>query len=118
MHSISGLDPAGPGWQSNSNRLSTNSGRYVEAIHTEGVILGIGAAIAHADFFPNGGLSQPGCGVLNSACSHGRAPELFASTITSNRFTARQCSNVSQANSGSCTGGTLNMGNAVINKSG
>lgn len=117
LFAFTGLDPAGPGWGSNSNALNRNSARYVEAIHTDGNILGLMAAIADADFYPNGGRHpQPGCSL--STCSHSRAHELFASTIRHNRFTGRQCSNLNQAQQSNCSGSTLNMGNAVINKSG
>ncbi|XP_026731913.1 uncharacterized protein LOC113496789 [Trichoplusia ni] len=117
---VTGLDAAGPGWSSNSNALNRNAGRYVEAIHTDGNILGLMNPIADVDFYPNGGRHpQPGCpGGINSSCSHGRAFEFFASTIRHNRFTGRQCSNLSQAQNVNCSGGNLNMGNAQINKSG
>lgn len=46
----SGLDPAGPMWNYNRNRLQPTDGVYVEAIHTDGGYtvggLGIGSAIA------------------------------------------------------------------------
>ncbi|XP_026731988.1 pancreatic triacylglycerol lipase-like [Trichoplusia ni] len=114
---VTGLDPAGPGWGNNGNALNRNSGRYVEAIHTDGNILGLMNAIADADFYPNGGKHpQPGCAL--STCSHGRANDLFASTIRHNRFTAKKCNNVWEAELSTCSGSNLNMGNAQINKSG
>lgn len=79
---IIGLDPAGPLFSVSNptNRLDAGDAVYVEAIHTNGPTLliagaGIGAPIAHADFFPNGGRSQPGC-ILN-ACSHDRAVDFY-----------------------------------------
>lgn len=46
-------------------RLDAGDANYVEAVHTNGPTLfivgaGIGVPIAHADFFANGGTSQPG----------------------------------------------------------
>ncbi|CAB3239792.1 unnamed protein product [Arctia plantaginis] len=114
---VTGLDPAGPGWNTNNNALNRNSGRYVEAIHTDGRKLGIMTAIANADFYPNGGRHpQPGCS--SSPCSHGRAPELFASTVGYNRHVGRQCVNLAQAEISACTGASLNMGNGIVNKNG
>ncbi|CAB3240362.1 unnamed protein product [Arctia plantaginis] len=114
---VTGLDPAGPGWNTNNNALNRNSGRYVEAIHTDGRKLGIMTAIANADFYPNGGRHpQPGC--TSSPCSHGRAPELFASTVGYNRHVGRRCVNLAEAEISACAGATLNMGNAIVNKNG
>lgn len=59
VNTIIGLDPAGPLFSVNtpSDRLHAGDASYVEAIHTNGGAFGsgIGAPIAHADFFPNGG---------------------------------------------------------------
>ncbi|XP_026731672.1 pancreatic lipase-related protein 2-like [Trichoplusia ni] len=114
---ITGLDPAGPGWTSNSNSLSSNAAAYVEAIHTDGGLLGIFNRVGNTDFYPNGGRSpQPGCG--GSTCSHGRSTELFASSVRTNHFVGRLCSNLNQAQNNQCTGGSLNMGNGIISKRG
>lgn len=69
---------AGPLFSVNNpaGRLDAGDAEYVECIHTNGPTLlivgaGIGAPIGHADFFPSGGRSQPGC--WTNTCSHGRA---------------------------------------------
>ncbi|XP_013148487.1 PREDICTED: lipase member H-like [Papilio polytes] len=114
---VTGLDPAGPRFGGNSNALNRNGGRYVETIHTDGGLLGIFDPIAHCDFYPNGGRNrQPGCS--NSSCSHSRAYELFASTVRTNHLVGRRCNNLNDAQNNRCTGGNLNMGNGIINKSG
>nr|AIC80931.1 lipase [Antheraea pernyi] len=114
---VTGLDPAGPLWGGNSLALNTQSGQYVETIHTDGGLLGIFDRIAHCDFYPNGGRNpQPGCWL--STCSHGRATELYASSVRTNHFVGRLCTNTNQAENNQCTGGTLNMGNAIITKRG
>ncbi|XP_075970409.1 pancreatic lipase-related protein 2-like [Anticarsia gemmatalis] len=115
---ITGLDPAGPRWGSNSNALNGNNGQYVEAIHTDGHLLGIFNPVGDADFYPNGGKNpQPGC--LISTCSHGRSTDLFASSVRNpNRFVGRQCNNIWDAELGNCNGGTLVMGNSNIGKRG
>ncbi|CAD0194674.1 unnamed protein product [Chrysodeixis includens] len=117
---VTGLDPAGPTWGgSNGNTLSRNAGRYVEVIHTDGGMLGIMNQIGDTDFYPNGGKHpQPGCSILSNSCSHARVLDLFASTIRHNRFTARKCANIREAERVNCSGSNLNMGNNILNKSG
>lgn len=66
---VTGLDPAGPWWNGNSpnERLSPDDAIFVDAIHTDGSMLGYGDRLADADFYPNGGTaSQNGCGFLES----------------------------------------------------
>ncbi|XP_061708238.1 uncharacterized protein LOC133518594 [Cydia pomonella] len=114
---VTGLDPAGPLWQTNSNAINSNSGVYVEGIHTDGYILGIFNPIGDADFYPNGGRSvQPGC--PDSSCSHERAHSLFASSVYFNHFVGRLCGNLNQAQNNQCTGAQFNMGNSNVNKRG
>ncbi|KAG6447346.1 hypothetical protein O3G_MSEX004953 [Manduca sexta] len=114
---VTGLDPAGPNWNNNGNALNKNDGAYVEAIHTDGRILGIMNAVGDADFYPNGGMNpQPGCWV--NTCSHGRATELFASTVLHNHLLGRRCGNVWEAELSRCTGAHFHMGNAIIGKRG
>ncbi|XP_028161532.1 pancreatic lipase-related protein 2-like [Ostrinia furnacalis] len=116
---VTGLDPAGLLWNLNSNKISRNDGQYVEGIHTDGGLsasIGIGYAIGDADFFPNGGNSQPGC--LTNFCNHNRAWRFFASTITHDHLVGRQCSNYLQVTLGTCRGQNLNMGNSDLNKTG
>lgn len=113
-----GLDPAGPQWGGNSRALNRNDGQHVETIHTDGGLLGIFDRIADADFYPNGGRNpQPGCWI--STCSHSRAYELFAATIHNNHLDGRGCANTNQvSNPNQCTGGSLRMGNGIVNKRG
>ncbi|XP_013183851.2 pancreatic lipase-related protein 2 [Amyelois transitella] len=115
---VTGLDPAGPLWNYNSNALGANDGIYVEAIHTDGglVGLGIGTAIANVDFFPNGGNSQPGC--LTGICDHNRAWELFAATVTYNHLIGNECSSNLQITLNNCRGREFPMGNDDLRKSG
>lgn len=77
-----GLDPAGPLFSTRNpeSRIDSGDANYVECIHTNGptlliIGLGIGAGICDADFYPNGGTSQPGC--LMNTCSHLRAVDLY-----------------------------------------
>ncbi|XP_047532379.1 pancreatic triacylglycerol lipase-like [Vanessa atalanta] len=115
---VTGLDPAGPLWNYNSNRLRRTDGVYVEGIHTDGGTtgLGIGSAVGDADFFPNGGNSQPGC--ATSLCNHNRAFELFAASIAHTHLVGNQCSNMIQVSANTCRGSTLALGNDNLNKRG
>ncbi|XP_063626995.1 pancreatic triacylglycerol lipase-like [Cydia splendana] len=117
---VTGLDPAGPMWNLNRERLAPTDGGYVEAIHTDGGYtvggLGIGSAIANVDFFPNGGISQPGC--YTNICNHNRAWELFAATVTYNHLVGQQCTTNLQITWNTCRGARFNMGNDDLRKTG
>uniref|UniRef100_A0A2H1V6E0 SFRICE_005135 n=1 Tax=Spodoptera frugiperda TaxID=7108 RepID=A0A2H1V6E0_SPOFR len=117
---VTALDPAGPLWNYNSNRVNPNDGVYVEAIHTDGGsstgALGIGMNVANADFYPNGGVSQPGCNT--NLCNHNRAVEFFAASVTYNHLVGRQCTNTFQISSNTCRGNQLHMGNDDLRKTG
>lgn len=113
-----GLDPAGPLWNYNRDRVRSSDGVYVEGIHTDGGTagLGIGAAVGDVDFFPNGGRSQPGC--ATTLCNHNRAWEFFAATVTRNHLVGRQCSSMREVDRDNCRGANFPMGNADLNKRG
>lgn len=115
INTIVGLDPAGPLFDLNdpTTRLDSTDADYVEVIHTDGAALGIGNPIGHADFFPNGGITQPGC--ATSICNHRRAFEFFAESINSNRLWARRCNNLNEVENG-CTGAGVVMGGEPSNR--
>lgn len=101
------LDPAGPLFsESDANdRASPGDCKYVEVIHTNGGLLGFLNPIGDSDFYPNGGKSQPGCGIdLVGSCAHERAPVLFREAlVTKIPFEGRQCnSSVTDVAKGVC----------------
>jgi pancreatic triacylglycerol lipase len=104
---IVGLDPAGPlfSHRDPAGRIDAGDGEYVECIHTSSPTLiifglGIGGPICDADYYPNGGASQPGC--LMNTCDHLRAVSLYVESVASNQFHALQCPVRGDINSRRC----------------
>lgn len=130
LHRITGLDPAGPSFKGTDPRvrLDPSDATFVDAIHTDAseyeTISGYGMSDAsgHIDFYPNGGVNQPGCpreswtnimtesytdGIFGTAndisCSHSRSIRLFTESIRSQcQFLAFPCSNKAAFDNGRC----------------
>lgn len=68
---------------SHTKRLARTDAKYVEVIHTGARrFLGSYKPLGHADFYPNGGRIQPGCGLdLTATCSGDRALELYKASL-------------------------------------
>ncbi|XP_028176686.1 pancreatic lipase-related protein 3-like isoform X1 [Ostrinia furnacalis] len=101
---IAGLDPAGPCFSNISleGRLDPGDADYVDVIHTNAGMLGLLEPVGRKDFYPAGGMTQPGC--FLSTCDHSRAWQLFAESITApKRFPARKCGNWTMFKSGLCS---------------
>lgn len=121
---ITGLDPANPGFNFDSPhvRLDKIDAHFVDVIHTDMKTLlvvasGLNRNIGHADYYPNGGASQPGCNTWNSdsslvsavtdmtVCDHVRAPKLFMESINATDdcdFAAYRCPSYEQFQEGRC----------------
>jgi hypothetical protein len=130
---ITGLDPAGPYFENkdSSARLDPSDALYVEAIHTDisnelfKISLGIKQPIAHVDFYPNGGSSQPNCrgssGKLmknmlnfkditlenienNAGCDHMSAVFFYTESILNHKckFTSYPCKSKEEFDNGKC----------------
>ncbi|KAI8432023.1 hypothetical protein MSG28_004551, partial [Choristoneura fumiferana] len=100
---ITALDPAGPCFSNvdAAGRLGRSDAQYVDVVHTNAGMLGLKEPVGHKDFYPNGGMTQPGC--LLATCDHTRAWELFAEAINSpEHFPARKCENRTMFRSGAC----------------
>uniref|UniRef100_A0A182MGJ2 Lipase domain-containing protein n=1 Tax=Anopheles culicifacies TaxID=139723 RepID=A0A182MGJ2_9DIPT len=93
LAAIFALDPAGPlfGGDHPSERVDAYDAEYVEVIHTNKGLLGHRDALGQADFYPNGGQSQPGC--LTNTCSHEKAVEYFRRSLSSREalYVGRHC---------------------------
>ncbi|XP_026319732.1 pancreatic lipase-related protein 2-like isoform X2 [Hyposmocoma kahamanoa] len=117
IDTITGLDPAYPLFTLGNKdaRLDKHDARHVEVIHTCGGYLGFMSPLGHIDFYPNGGIRQPGCGYdIRGLCAHNRAHMFFSESIISHvPFTAVRCTDYDEIYyQGSCkgTGETLVMG--------
>ncbi|XP_074041939.1 lipase member I-like isoform X2 [Leptinotarsa decemlineata] len=105
VNRIVGLDPAGPFFtkKNKDNRLDASDAKFVQVIHTNGGTLGFGSPIGHADYFPNGGKSQNGCGLdMFGQCAHSRSYAYYAESLTSKKFVATKCGSYSDYRKGLC----------------
>ncbi|KAH8382420.1 hypothetical protein KR009_003385, partial [Drosophila setifemur] len=105
IHSIVGLDPALPLFNYNSPNKRLNSGDawYVESIQTNGGKLGFLKPIGKGAFYPNGGKSQPGCGLdATGSCSHGRSVMYYAEAVTEDNFGSMKCGDYEAAVAKEC----------------
>lgn len=124
---ITGLDPAGPGFnvKSPNYRLDKHDANFVDVIHTDATAqfefeLGLNRNVGHIDFYPNGGSNQAGCTKWNDlsfnraivedmvryvSCDHTRAVAFFLHSINNslaNSFTAFRCANFKRFQEGKC----------------
>ncbi|KAK6189125.1 hypothetical protein SNE40_005163 [Patella caerulea] len=125
---ISGLDPAGPYFEGTPPmvRLDSTDAVFVDVAHTNTeplhtLGLGILEPSGTVDFYPNGGVNQPGCGstllgrILNLfekrdlqqsiGCSHLRATDLYTESINSEcQYATHYClHNISESSCLPCT---------------
>uniref|UniRef100_A0A1L8EGD6 Putative phospholipase a1-like protein n=1 Tax=Haematobia irritans TaxID=7368 RepID=A0A1L8EGD6_HAEIR len=99
-HAIIGLDPALPlySYDKPAKRLASTDAHYVESIQTNGGTLGFLKPIGKGAFYPNGGKSQPGCGVdLAGSCAHSRAVTYYVEAIEKDDFGTIKCEDYKDA---------------------
>ncbi|XP_058840110.1 pancreatic triacylglycerol lipase-like [Topomyia yanbarensis] len=121
VNTIIALDPAGPLFSvGQETAVSPTDGQYVETIMTNAGLLGINTVLGQANFFPNWGRTQPGCGTdTGGSCAHSRAPQFYAESISSSTaFRAVRCANHEEMLEGICTpsGDDANMGGQPSNQ--
>ncbi|XP_011867668.1 PREDICTED: phospholipase A1 member A-like isoform X1 [Vollenhovia emeryi] len=98
---ITGLDPT-IFFYMNGNRsmdLDETDAHFVDVIHTGAGILGQWGPNGHADFYVNGGSSQPGCAtssILQTlSCDHTKVTPYYIESITTKKgFWAAPCANL------------------------
>jgi pimeloyl-ACP methyl ester carboxylesterase len=95
LQSVVAMDPAGPLFsiRNPTERVHHTDANYVEVIYTDQGNLGFDEPLGHANFYPNWGSRQPGCGLdIGGLCSHNIVEDFFEASINpANIFGARQC---------------------------
>lgn len=124
---ITGLDPAGPLFESQDPRarLDSSDAAFVDVIHSNGenlILGGLGSwqPMGHVDFYPNGGRMQKGCSNLfvgavtdiflsvpevegRSLCNHRRAYKFFTDSVSPRcQFPAVPCESFDRYAAGQC----------------
>lgn len=102
---IIGLDPARANFFPNKpdERLAAHDAHYVEAIHTNCGTWGYTAPLGVADFYVNGGLTQPGCDFpYPNVCAHDRSYIYLAEAITRENYGSISCKEYQDAISKRC----------------
>ncbi|XP_011634428.1 pancreatic triacylglycerol lipase-like [Pogonomyrmex barbatus] len=81
-------DPAGPAFESKppGKRVDKSDAVLVQVIHTCAKYVGMKSAVGTSDFYPNGGIQQPGCGPIDDSkatgCAHARSYLYYVESIT------------------------------------
>ncbi|XP_046617093.1 pancreatic triacylglycerol lipase-like [Neodiprion virginianus] len=110
---ITGLDPAGPGFNLLIENLGSGDAEFIDIIHTDAGVYGTIISSGDVNFFPNGGTRlQPGCNLSvpfsdDDFCSHHRSWQYFTESLESeDAFVGRECSSYSNFTSGLCDSNT------------
>ncbi|KAM7132812.1 lipase member H isoform 3-T4 [Molossus nigricans] len=108
---ITGLDPAGPLFNGKppEDRLDPRDAQFVDVIHSDIDAWGYKEPLGNIDFYPNGGLDQPGCpktifgGMEYFKCDHQRSVYLYLSSLRDNcNVTAYPCNSYRDYRNGKC----------------
>ncbi|KAM6145143.1 lipase member I [Phoenicopterus ruber ruber] len=108
---ITGLDPAGPSFtrEPPEGRLDRTDAQFVDVIHSDSDVLGFKKPLGTIDFYPNGGMDQPGCpqtlfsGLYYFKCDHQRSVFLFLSSLERKcNITTYPCDSYSDYKKGKC----------------
>ncbi|KAG4073216.1 hypothetical protein HA402_005751 [Bradysia odoriphaga] len=99
LRHITALDAAGPlvGIYPCSYRLCNTDATFVEALHTNGGVLGMYRPIESLDLYLNGGKKQPGC--QYPSCSHAYSHEFYRSVLDQYRLDGWLCNDLNQMES-------------------
>ena len=122
INAIVGLEPALLGFSADvpAERLHITDAIYVEVMYTDMGRISANYPIGHANFFPNFGRGQPGCGIdLTGSCGHSRSWQFYGETISHpNTFWATMCSGFIAIETGRCppAGPNQLMGGDPVNQ--
>lgn len=95
---ITATDPAAPGFEhpnvNENNRLDKIDATFVDVIHTNIGLYGFFDSIGHVDFYPNGGLDQPGCPPfkVDDTCSHRKSSAYLIKSVYETNIMATESS--------------------------
>ncbi|KAF6210283.1 hypothetical protein GE061_013387 [Apolygus lucorum] len=115
---VTGLDPAKPTFDNkDTEKISKNSGDFVDIIHSCANRLGLSERLGHIDFYPNRGEAlQRGCLTdYDGSCSHARSYQIFAEAVTNPKgFKGTLCNNWEDFRGGKCKSGAVQyIGEAI-----
>ncbi|XP_013190606.2 lipase member H-A [Amyelois transitella] len=105
---LSGMDASGPCFRNRGpeDRIDASDADFVDLVMTNIDGLGMAAPVGHANFYVNGGETQPGdfywmnCG---SVCSHSRGYTIWAASLMfPNSFVGIKCDSVQDARNRNC----------------
>ncbi|XP_026519887.1 lipase member I [Notechis scutatus] len=108
---ITGLDPAGPLFTKKlaNERLDHTDAQFVDVIHSDTDGFGLKESLGNIDFYPNGGIDQPGCpktilsGSSYFKCDHQRSVFLYISSLQHDcDITAYPCESYKDYRNGKC----------------
>ncbi|XP_026556647.1 lipase member I [Pseudonaja textilis] len=108
---ITGLDPAGPLFTKKlaNERLDHTDAQFVDVIHSDTDGFGLKESLGNIDFYPNGGIDQPGCpktilsGSSYFKCDHQRSVFLYISSLQHDcGITAYPCESYKDYRNGKC----------------
>uniref|UniRef100_A0A8C5L560 Lipase member H n=1 Tax=Jaculus jaculus TaxID=51337 RepID=A0A8C5L560_JACJA len=108
---ITGLDPAGPLFNGRppQERLDPSDAQFVDVIHSDTDALGYKEPLGNIDFYPNGGLDQPGCpktilgGMKYFKCDHQMSVYLYLASLEEKcAITAYPCGSYRDYRNGKC----------------
>ena len=129
---MTSIDPAAPFFdilEPEGNWVSYNDANYVDVIHVNSDYffcggVSLGGPLGNVDFYPNGGLHQPGCTdfgpllstfwqndvTLMASCSHSKGKDYFKESLMKD-FTGTLCNSWQKFKDGDCDDNAkLNMG--------
>lgn len=85
--------------------VTFHSLKMVDVIHTDSGVLGAEIPTGTVDFWPNGGVNQPGCPIPKELCDHSRSWQFFAESVATREpsFDAIKCDSYESFTNRNCS---------------